>query len=41
MADSLVLSGEGTTVALQFSIPTEVLDVLEGLAKSRHPQLQQ
>jgi hypothetical protein len=42
MADSLVLSGEGTTVALQFSIPTEVLDVLEGMAKSRHPhELQQ
>jgi hypothetical protein len=38
LADSLVLSGEGTTVALQFAIPTEVLDVLEGMAKSRHPQ---
>ena len=37
LADSLVLSGEGTTVALQFSIPSEVLDVLEGLAKGRHP----
>ena len=39
LADSLVLSGEGNTVALQFSIPSEVLDVLEGLAKGRHPQL--
>jgi hypothetical protein len=38
LADSLVLSGEGTTVALQFAIPSEFLDVLEGLAKSRHPQ---
>jgi hypothetical protein len=38
MADSLILSGEGTTVALQFSIPTEVLDVLEGMAKGRHAQ---
>lgn len=37
LADSLVLSGEGNTVALQFAIPTEVLDVLEGMAKSRHP----
>jgi hypothetical protein len=37
LADSLVLSGEGTTVALQFSIPSEVLDVLEGLAKGRQP----
>ena len=37
LADSLVLSGEGTTVALAFTIPTEVLDVLEGLAKSRQP----
>ena len=41
LADSLVLSGDGNTVALAFSIPTEVLDVLEGLAKGRHPQLQQ
>ena len=37
LADSLVLSGDGNTVALAFSIPTEVLDVLEGLAKGRHP----
>ena len=37
LADSLVLSGEGTSVALQFSIPSEVMDVLEGLAKGRHP----
>lgn len=35
MADSLVLSGDGKTVALSFSVPTEVLDVLEGLAKGR------
>ena len=35
LADSLVLSGDGNTVALAFSIPSEVLDVLEGLAKSR------
>ena len=42
LADSLVLTGEGKTVALQFTIPTEVLDVLEGLAKGRHPgQIQQ
>jgi hypothetical protein len=38
LADSLVLSGEGNTVALAFSIPSEVLDVLEGLAKSRPQQ---
>jgi hypothetical protein len=37
LADSLVLSGEGKTVALSFAIPTEVLDVLEGMAKGRHP----
>lgn len=36
LADSLVLSGEGKTVALEFTIPSEVLDVLEGLAKGRH-----
>ncbi|HUQ86728.1 MAG TPA: hypothetical protein VM096_04160 [Vicinamibacterales bacterium] len=41
LADSLVISGEGNSVALAFSIPSEVLDVLEGLAKGRHPQLQQ
>ena len=35
MADSLILSGDGKHVALSFSVPTEVLDVLEGLAKSR------
>lgn len=36
LADSLVLSGDGNTVALAFSIPSEVLDVLESLAKGRH-----
>jgi hypothetical protein len=42
LADSLVLSGDGKNVALSFSIPTEVLDVLEGMAKGRHPgQIQQ
>ena len=35
LADSLILSGDGKHVALSFSVPTEVLDVLEGLAKSR------
>lgn len=35
MADSLMLSGEGKNVALSFSVPSEVLDVLEGLAKGR------
>ena len=37
MADSLMLSGEGKTVALAFSVPSEVLDVLEGMAKGRKP----
>ena len=42
LADSLVLSGEGKTVALSFAIPTEVLDVLESMAKGRRPgQIQQ
>ena len=40
LADSLVISGEGNTVALAFSIPSEVLDVLEGMAKARQPQIQ-
>lgn len=35
LADSLVISGEGNTVALAFAIPSEVLDVIEGLAKGR------
>jgi hypothetical protein len=37
LVDSLVLSGEGTTVALQFTVPTELLDLIEGLAKAREP----
>ena len=37
LADSMILSGDGKTVALSFSIPTEVIDVLEGLAKGRQP----
>ena len=35
LADSLIISGDGNTVALAFDVPAEVLDVLEGLAKSR------
>ena len=35
MVDSLQLSGDGTTVALAFSVPTEVLDVLEAATKMR------
>ena len=34
MVDSLQLSGEGKTVSLAFSVPTEVLDVIESMAKS-------
>ena len=42
LADSLVISGEGNNVALAFSIPSEVLDVLESMAKGRQPgQIQQ
>ncbi|HEX4915897.1 MAG TPA: DUF3352 domain-containing protein [Vicinamibacterales bacterium] len=41
LADSLVISGEGNSVALAFDIPAEVLDVLEGLAKSRRGVQQQ
>ena len=37
LANSLIISGEGNTVALAFTIPTEVIDVLEGLAKGRKP----
>ncbi|HEX6214213.1 MAG TPA: hypothetical protein VFZ38_05310 [Vicinamibacterales bacterium] len=41
LADSLIISGDGNTVALSFEIPTEVLDVLEAMAKGRKPVLQQ
>ena len=41
LADSLILSGDGKNVALAFTIPTEVIDVLEALAKGRQPALQQ
>jgi hypothetical protein len=37
LADSLIVSGDGKNVALSFTIPSEVLDVLEGLAKGRKP----
>lgn len=37
LADSLLISGEGNTVALAFTIPSEVIDLLEGLAKGRRP----
>jgi hypothetical protein len=41
MAESLQLSGDGKTVAVAFSVPSEVLDVIEGLAKSRAGAIKQ
>lgn len=35
MVDSLQLTGEGKTVSLHFAVPTELLDVLEGMGRSR------
>lgn len=35
MVDSLQLSGEGTTVALAFSIPSEFFDALESMARQK------
>jgi hypothetical protein len=35
LVDSLQLTGEGTTVALSFSIPSEFFDALEEIAKQR------
>lgn len=35
LADSLVISGDGNTVALAFSIPSELIDMLESMAKAR------
>jgi len=40
LADSLVISGDGNTVALSFAVPSELIDLLEQMAKSRQPQLQ-
>jgi hypothetical protein len=34
MVDSLQLSGDGKNVALAFSVPTEMLDVLEAMGKA-------
>jgi hypothetical protein len=31
----LILGGEGKNVSLSFSVPSEVIDVLEGFAKGR------
>ena len=39
MADSLILSGEGKTVAVAFTVPSELLDVIEGMAKGRKPAI--
>jgi hypothetical protein len=41
LADSLVISGDGNTVALAFSIPSEMIDMLEQMAKSRQGQIRQ
>jgi hypothetical protein len=35
LAESLQLSGDGKTVALSFEVPTEVLDILEAMAKGQ------
>jgi hypothetical protein len=38
--DALQLSGEGKNVAISFTVPSEIFDVLEGLANQHggHPQ---
>jgi hypothetical protein len=38
MVDSLQLSGDGTTVALSFNLPSEFFDALEALAKQKQVQ---
>ena len=40
MVDSLQLGGDDKSVSLAFQVPSEVLDALEALAKSRHQGLQ-
>ena len=39
VVDSLVLSGDGKNIALSFAVPSELLDVLEAMAK-QHGQMQ-
>jgi hypothetical protein len=41
LVDSLQIAGEGNKVSLAFNVPTEVIDVLEGLAKGRRGVPQQ
>ena len=38
MVDSLQLSGEGTTVALSFNLPSEFFDALEAIARQKQAQ---
>jgi hypothetical protein len=38
MVDSLQLSGDGTTVALSFNIPSEFFDALEAIARQKQAQ---
>ena len=39
VVDSLQLSGDGKSVALSFSLPSELLDALEAMAK-QHAEMQ-
>ncbi len=41
MVDSLHLAGEGKTVSVAFTVPTEVLDVIEAMSKARHGDARQ
>ena len=41
MVDSLQLAGDGKTVSLAFTVPTEVLDVLEQMGKIKAQQMHQ
>ena len=40
VVDSLQLSGDGKTVAVSFTVPAEVLDVLEAMGKKYHGELE-
>ncbi|MBY0496820.1 MAG: DUF3352 domain-containing protein [Cyanobacteria bacterium] len=41
LADSLAISGDGNTVALSFAISSEMIDLLEAVAKGRQGQIRQ
>jgi hypothetical protein len=40
MIDSLQLSGEGRNVAISFTVPSELFDLLEAMGEKHHRQVE-